>query len=168
MTALPAHLQANCKDFVFCGHTGEPGRGGVHLMPELVTQKGEAMPPADIREFQRILERKQRDLLSASSNREGIAIEVTADEMDRLQQQLSREVAIRNLDQTSKLLKGVKAALDRIEAKIFGICLRCEEPIHEKRLKAIPWASHCVACQEILDHDYTFAEEADGTIGFAA
>jgi DnaK suppressor protein len=126
------------------------------------------MSAADRKEFRRILERKHRDLVSASSNREGIAIEVTADEMDRLQQQLSREVAIRNLDQTSKLLKSVKAALDRMEDDIFGVCLRCEEPIHEKRLQAIPWASHCVACQEMLDGEPTSFKDDDDTIGFAA
>jgi DnaK suppressor protein len=126
------------------------------------------MPAVDIKEFQRILERKHKDLLSASSNREEIAIEVTADEMERLQQQLSREVAIRTLDQTSKLLKSVKAALDRIDDAIFGICLRCEEPIHEKRLKAVPWASHCVTCQEVLDREHSSFEDDDRTIGFAA
>jgi DnaK suppressor protein len=126
------------------------------------------MPRIDMHEFQRVLERKHKDLLSASSNREEIAIEVTADEMDRLQQQLSREVAIRNLDQNSKLLKSVKAALDRIDDEIFGVCLRCEEPIHEKRLQAIPWASHCVACQEMLDGEPTSFKDDDDTIGFAA
>lgn len=116
--------------------------------------------------FRNVLERKHQDLLSASSNREEIVIEVTADEIDRMQQQVTREIAIRNLDQTSKLLKNVQAALDRIDDEIYGICLRCEEPIHEKRLKAIPWASHCVACQEIIDLD--LSEDDDGTIGFAA
>lgn len=125
------------------------------------------MSSVEIKEFQSMLERKRKDLLSASSNREEIAIEITADEMDRLQQQLSREVAIRNLDQTSRLLKSVKAALDRIDDKIFGICLRCEETIHEKRLKAVPWASHCVACQEILDREGSTGDD-EGTLGFAA
>lgn len=120
------------------------------------------------KEFQSALEGKRKDLLSACLNREEIAIEVTADEMDRIQQQLSRELAIRNLDQTSKLLKSVQAALERIEDEMYGICLRCEEPIHEKRLKAIPWASHCVACQEILDREQIAGEGDDGTIGFAA
>jgi len=120
----------------------------------------------DTKEFQRVLERKRMELLSASLRREEIAIEVTADEMDRIQQQLSREVVVRNLDQTSRLLRSVKAALDRIDDEIFGVCLRCEEPIHPKRLKAIPWASHCVACQEILDREH--ASEDDGPLGFAA
>ena len=116
--------------------------------------------------FQRLLEEKRKDLVSAFSNRDEILIENAADEIDRLQQQMSREVAIRNLDQTSKLLKSEQAALDRIEDDVYGVCLRCEEPISEKRLKAIPWASYCVACQEMIDRD---SFEDDGkTIGFAA
>ena len=126
------------------------------------------MSSLDIKEFKRVLERKRKDLLTASSNREEIAIEVTADEMERLQQHLSREVVIRNLDQSSKVLKSVQAALERMEEEMFGICLRCEEPIHEKRLKAVPWASHCVRCQEILDREHAFPGDDDGSIRFAA
>ncbi|MBV9266931.1 MAG: TraR/DksA family transcriptional regulator [Acidobacteriaceae bacterium] len=126
------------------------------------------MSLVDTKEFQRVLERKHKDLLSASSNREEIAIEATADEMDRLQQKLSREVAIRNLDHSSKLLKSIQAALERIEDEIYGVCLRCEEPIQEKRLRAIPWASHCVACQEILDRAGSTQDGDDRSIGFAA
>lgn len=45
-------------------------------------------------------------------------------------------------------LRLVDEALGRIESGDFGICLACEEPIPEKRLKAIPWARYCVQCQE--------------------
>lgn len=123
--------------------------------------------PLNANEFRGLLERKRRDLLSTSSNREDIAIENAAEEMDRLQQQLNREVVIRQLDRTSKLLRSVKAALDRIEDEIFGVCLRCEEPIAEKRLRAIPWAAYCVACQEMIDRSRAHGEE-DGPIEFAA
>jgi DnaK suppressor protein len=124
----------------------------------------------DSNEFRRLLEAKHKELLSTTSDRNDIVIESTADEMDRLQQQLSREVAIRNLDHSSKLLKSIQAALDRIEDEIYGVCLHCEEPIPENRLRAVPWASHCVACQEILDRERTISEGKDhhGTIGFAA
>lgn len=126
------------------------------------------MSSTEIEQFRRLLENKHNDLLAAPSSRDEIAIEITADEMDRLQQQLSREVTIHALDRTSKLLKSVKAALERIDDDIYGVCLQCERPIHEKRLKAIPWASHCVACQEVLDREHTRSgEEVDG-IGFAA
>jgi DnaK suppressor protein len=126
------------------------------------------MPELNVSECQRLLERKREDLLSSSLTKEDIAIEAAADEMDRLQQQMSREIAIRRLDHTSTLLKSVRIALDRIEDEVYGVCLRCEEPISEKRLKAIPWASHCVACQEIIDRDDASSAEDDSTIGFAA
>ena len=126
------------------------------------------MPGLDVIEFQRLLTRKQTDLLSSSLSREDIAIETAADEMDRLQQQLSREVAIRSLDRTARLLKNIQAALNRIEDDIYGLCVRCEEPISEKRLKAIPWASHCVACQEIMDRDSASDDEGNRTTRFAA
>jgi DnaK suppressor protein len=103
------------------------------------------------KEFQRMLETKKKELLAGSSDREEILIENAAEDFDRLQQQLNREVAIRNLDRESKLLKEVQAALNRVEEGTFGVCLRCEEDIPEKRLKALPWAAYCVRCQENVD-----------------
>jgi len=29
----------------------------------------------------------------------------------------------------------------------YGLCQDCEEPIAEKRLQLMPWATHCPACQ---------------------
>jgi DnaK suppressor protein len=101
--------------------------------------------------YKRVLEAKRKELLSGSSDLEEIAIENAAEEFDRLQQQLNREVAIRNLDRQSTLLKSVQAALARMEDGSFGICLRCDEPIPEKRLDALPWAAYCVPCQERID-----------------
>jgi DnaK suppressor protein len=45
-------------------------------------------------------------------------------------------------------LRLVEEALDRLDAGDYGICLACDEPIPEKRLRALPWARYCVACQE--------------------
>ncbi|MBL8290878.1 MAG: TraR/DksA C4-type zinc finger protein [Bryobacterales bacterium] len=43
------------------------------------------------------------------------------------------------------------SALARLDSGEYGICVECERPIAAKRLAAVPWASHCVACQEQLD-----------------
>ena len=126
------------------------------------------MYKSELSGFRKLLETKQNDLLSMCSHREDIVIEASADEMDRLQHQVNREIAIRNLDSMSKLLKSVQAALDRIEDEIYGVCLRCEEPIAEKRLKAIPWASYCVRCQEAIDRERGVDQDDENTIGFAA
>jgi len=112
-------------------------------------------------EFQRVLEAKKKELLAGGSDREEILIENAAEDFDRLQQQLNREVAIRNLDRESKLLKEVQAALNRIEEGTFGVCLRCDEDIPEKRLRALPWAAYCVACQETIDRLRAAGESVD-------
>lgn len=109
-------------------------------------------------EFRQLLEAKRKELLVSTGDREEILIEHAAEEFDRLQQQLNREVAIRNLDRESTLLKNVQAALARIEDESFGVCLRCDEPIPEKRLRAVPWAAYCVPCQEIVDRQRASGE----------
>ena len=119
------------------------------------------MSPNKINEFRRLLEAKKKELLTGGSDREEILIENAAEDFDRLQQQLNREVAIRNLDRESKLLKEVQAALNRVDDGSFGVCLRCEEEIPEKRLRALPWAAYCVSCQETIDRMRAAGEEIE-------
>ena len=45
-------------------------------------------------------------------------------------------------------LRLVDEALDRLDAGDYGICLACDEPIAPKRLRALPWARYCVACED--------------------
>jgi DnaK suppressor protein len=114
----------------------------------------------DSNPFQRTLEAKRAELL-AGTDRDEIRIENAAEDFDRIQQRMNREVAIRNLDRESRLLKSVEEALDRIETGAFGVCLGCEEEIPEKRLRAVPWASHCLSCQEKLDRRRAMGEPDD-------
>jgi len=109
------------------------------------------MSKTKLEDVRKALEAKRKELLVGTSDRQEILIENAAEEFDRLQQQLNREVAIRNLDRESRLLKDVQKALSRAEDGTLGICLRCEEEIPEKRLKAVPWAAYCLKCQEKVD-----------------
>lgn len=51
------------------------------------------------------------------------------------------------LDNEQDLLAQVNAALQRIEQGTYGICDNCSQPINEKRLEALPWASLCLKCE---------------------
>ena len=33
----------------------------------------------------------------------------------------------------------------------YGKCIRCGQAVPEKRLEAVPWARHCVSCQEMQE-----------------
>jgi DnaK suppressor protein len=46
------------------------------------------------------------------------------------------------------ILALVDEALGRIGDRSFGVCASCEEGMDKKRLEAIPWAKHCIACQQ--------------------
>ena len=59
-------------------------------------------------------------------------------------------------------LRLVEEALDRLDAGDYGICLACDEPIAEKRLRALPWARYCVTCQENAGLELDADREAVG------
>jgi DnaK suppressor protein len=109
------------------------------------------MAPTDT--FKEILVRKEAELGRVLRNRDGIAIEKSADQMDEIQYASERDLAIRNVDRDSVLLRQVKAALRRVHDGGFGTCIDCESEISSKRLVAVPWASRCIRCQETTDRD---------------
>ena len=120
------------------------------------------MTKNELKKFREILEAKQAELVALVRNREGIAIEKSPDALDEVQHAAERELAIRNLDRESQLLRHVRAALRRIEEGSFGVCLHCEEDISPKRLAAVPWTPFCIGCQETADR----SQSGDGSESF--
>jgi DnaK suppressor protein len=120
------------------------------------------MTKTEINKFKQILESKQAELARVLRNREAIAIEKSPDALDEVQHAAERELAIRNLDRESGLLRQVRNALHRFEEGTFGICLHCEEEINPKRLAAVPWTQYCIRCQEIADRLASEGEEMEG------
>lgn len=111
------------------------------------------MTKTELNKYRNILEAKQADLEHVIRNREAITIEKSPDALDEVQHAAERELAIRNLDRESALLRNVRAALRRIDDGSYGVCLHCEEDISPKRLNAVPWAAFCIQCQEQADRN---------------
>jgi DnaK suppressor protein len=118
------------------------------------------MTKTELNKYKEILEKKQAELVQVLRNRDGIAIEKSPDALDEVQNAAERELAIRNLDRESNLLRMVRAALHRIDEGTFGVCLHCEEDISPKRINAVPWTSYCIQCQEIADRNQEEGTEA--------
>ena len=55
----------------------------------------------------------------------------------------------------------VDRALEAIEEETYGTCEECGEEIEEKRLKAVPWAIHCLSCQELAERGLLKARSDD-------
>ena len=127
------------------------------------------MTKSGLEKYRTDLETRKREIKVSLRNRDDIAIEKTSDTIDEVQLAGERELAIRNLDRESSLLRKVRAALARIEDGSFGTCLHCDEEISPKRLKALPWAPYCIRCQEAVDrHDFESAETLDELLADAA
>jgi DnaK suppressor protein len=111
------------------------------------------MTKQELSKFKKTLEAKRDELEQVVRKRDAITIEKSADALDEVQHAAERELAIRNLDRESHLLRNVRSALRRIDDGSFGICLHCEEEISPKRLNAVPWTALCIQCQEQADRN---------------
>lgn len=67
-----------------------------------------------------------------------------------LQQDLEENVVSR-LSLMNQRLTQVQAALKRFDEGKYGLCARCGNEINPERLKAIPYTTFCVTCQEQLE-----------------
>ena len=119
------------------------------------------MNKTELEKYKAVLEAKQAELSRGLRNREDIAIEKTPDALDEVQLAGERELAIRNLDRESNLLRQVKGALARVADGSYGVCMHCEEDIKPKRLDAVPWTKYCIRCQEAADRHEFEAENGD-------
>ena len=59
-------------------------------------------------------------------------------------------------------LRDLKAALERIRAGAYGICVDCGGEIGVKRLSVYPTAKRCIECQG--RHEKTFVSEPTATL----
>jgi DnaK suppressor protein len=121
------------------------------------------MNQTELHKYKAMLEARQAELSAGLRNREDIAIEKTPDALDEVQLAGERELAIRNLDRDSNMLRHVKGALARVADGSYGVCLHCEEDIKIKRLDAVPWTKYCIKCQEAADR-HEFEAETGETI----
>ena len=74
-----------------------------------------------------------------------------AEELDSGQISSTRELELALDDRESTELRMVDAALARIEAGTYGLCIDCGVEIPLARLHAAPEAPRCIVCQEKIE-----------------
>ena len=109
------------------------------------------MEHEDLERFKRILHTLRDEISQPGRRRDEIVVENAPDTLDRVQGAAERDLAIRQIESDFSRLQSVKLALERIEDRSYGTCMSCDEEISTKRLRAVPWASYCIRCQEMAD-----------------
>jgi DnaK suppressor protein len=77
--------------------------------------------------------------------------EATQDPADMAANAYTKELLFSMSANDRRLLELIDEALVRIEAGEYGKCVHCGEDMQEKRLEAVPWARHCLRCQDLQE-----------------
>lgn len=108
-----------------------------------------------LKKFRTQLETRKQNLQSSATRTEvegrNLDSGNSADSADRADENYTKEFLFSLSENDRRLLRLVELALHRMQEGDFGQCASCGEAIDSKRLQALPWASHCLTCQEKLE-----------------
>jgi DnaK suppressor protein len=109
----------------------------------------------DLKTMKVKLEEKRKELLENVARARAMGSSdsdaVSPDIADRATNAFQREFSFSLSENETKMLRLIDQALGRMAEGKYGRCTNCGDPIEEPRLEAIPWARHCIACQELQD-----------------
>jgi DnaK suppressor protein len=75
----------------------------------------------------------------------------TVDLADKAANSYTKEFLFGQTNTDRAVLNMIDEALKRIRNEEYGTCANCQEEMQQKRLDAVPWAKHCISCQEKLE-----------------
>jgi DnaK suppressor protein len=106
-----------------------------------------------IEHYRNMLETRRLNLREsvARTEEDGRAAQATdsaQDIADRASSSYQKEFLFARSNNDRQFLQMVEHALSNIAEGIYGECEQCGNPINERRLDAVPWARHCISCQE--------------------
>jgi DnaK suppressor protein len=102
----------------------------------------------------RLLQKKDELVQDLVKNREvsDETVDESAQDMaDRATSAYTKEFAYSLSESDRRTLVLIDEALERLDGGTYGTCVHCAAPVQEKRMEAVPWARHCLDCQELQD-----------------
>jgi len=85
--------------------------------------------------------------------------EKVPDAVDGAQGDIQQDLDLAVIQMKNEMLGHIDAALRRLEAGSYGNCVDCGREIPDERLRALPFAARCVACENTRERG------ADARIG---
>jgi DnaK suppressor protein len=113
---------------------------------------GQGMEKRKAEQYRKRLVAKQEELLRmvSKSEKDGRQVDedITQDIADKAANSYTKEFLFHQSDDNRRILQLVTEAMERIKDGTYGLCVACQEEVQAKRLEAVPWARHCIECQE--------------------
>jgi len=113
---------------------------------------------AERERYKKILMEKKEEigakLSEAYSESREVETGIAQDIADKAESSYTKEFLLSLSDAERKQLFLIDEALKRIEKDEYGICQMCQKNISKKRLNAVPWAPHCIECQEKAEEEF--------------
>jgi DnaK suppressor protein len=114
------------------------------------------MEPRKLKHYRKLLESRRHSLRAsvARTEEDGRAAQGTdtvEDLVDRASSSYQKEFLFARSNNDRQFLQMVEHALSNIPEGTYGECEQCGQQINERRLEAVPWARHCIGCQEKLE-----------------
>jgi DnaK suppressor protein len=114
-----------------------------------VVAKGNKKGTAKYQDIRRILQKQRAALLEEAGAvlTSRASLQAFPDVSDQASAEMDHNFTIRLKEREQRLLKKIDDALDRIDARTYGICESCGQEIPYKRLKARPVTTLCIECK---------------------
>jgi DnaK suppressor protein len=113
------------------------------------------MNKKQLERFRKVLLAKRQELLdsvrAARTSEQESGGKEAPDLGDRALSTVIRDLNYQLTATERDIMKRIDAALDRIDNKEYGSCVECGKKVQIGRLDAVPWARHCIECQELQD-----------------
>jgi DnaK suppressor protein len=125
----------------FLGDSIRSQTGGVAVMDKKRLEYYKKKLVARREELMRTIARTEEEGRQADDDQ-------TVDLADKAANSYTKEFLFGMTNSDRTILNMIDEALKRIKSNEYGLCANCQEEMQQKRLEAVPWAKHCVNCQE--------------------
>lgn len=121
--------------------------------PDLATLRAHAV------EFERLLLARRDEILGRTHelrrNLDEQVIDSPGDAADESVIDTSADYFLKLANTHQYELIQIRDAIERLRRGTYGLCETCEKPIAVERLRRVPTARHCIACQAALERRKT-------------
>lgn len=97
--------------------------------------------------------RLQESVRARMTERRAAELRRSPEDATNAVQSVGEDLEVAILDRQSREAAQIDAALERLARDEYGICRNCGVPIGLQRLKALPFAQRCTACEAGVEAD---------------